>query len=96
MNELMKKSLDSMSSVDTANLSTIDARQHEQLDFRSNFMQSRVEDVDRCVQIVTDVISAHAFAMERGLKEEDLMFKRSSLTPQVCVKERKSFVFDGL
>lgn len=57
----------------------------ESLEFRNEFLQSRIDDVENCKDIVKSVIAAHAHALANGLVEEDLLFKRSVLSPEVLI-----------
>lgn len=54
-----------------------------QLVLRTQFLQSRIDDVEVCKDIVKDLVSAHFYGQEHSLVEDDLLFKRSQLSPQV-------------
>lgn len=57
----------------------------QQLQFRTQFLQGRVDDVDQCKDVVKELVASHAHAQEKKLKEDDLVFKRSVLSPEVSV-----------
>jgi hypothetical protein len=54
-----------------------------QLQHRTQFLQSRIDDVEQCKEVVKELVASHAHALDHKLKEEDLLFKRASLTPEV-------------
>jgi hypothetical protein len=43
-----------------------------------------VDDVENCKSVVKDLVAGHQHALEHHLEEDDLMFKRSTLSPAVC------------
>jgi hypothetical protein len=58
-----------------------------QLQHRTQFLQSRIDDVEQCKDVVKELVASHAHALEHKLKEEDLLFKRASLTPEVSERD---------
>lgn len=82
--ELLKKSIDSFTSVVTERNALVNTALDKQLSVRTQFLQMRIADVEACKDIVRELVSAHYFALEHSLVEDDLLFKRSQLSPQVC------------
>ena len=56
---------------------------HACLEHRTQFLQSRIDEVEACKDIVRQLVASHAYALQNSLVEEDLLFKRSSLEPEV-------------
>ncbi len=53
------------------------------LEHRTQFLQSRIDEVEACKDIVRQLVASHAHALRNSLVDEDLLFKRSSLEPEV-------------
>lgn len=54
-----------------------------QLQVRSDFLQSRVDDVEACKDAIRELVELYGHALDHRLKDDDLLFNRASLTPQV-------------
>lgn len=55
---------------------------HKCLEARTQFLQSRIDEVEACKDVVKQLVASHAHALAHALVEEDLLFKRSNLAPE--------------
>lgn len=81
--DMLKKSIDSFTSVVTERNALVNTALSMQLAVRTQLLQARIVDVEACKDIVKELVAGHYYAQEHSLVEDDLLFKRSQLSPQV-------------
>jgi hypothetical protein len=79
--DLSKRSVDSVHSAQSEAKSIVEGKLKEQLQFRHQLLEARVDDVNVCKDIIKDLVANHAHALQHKLVEGDLKFKRSILSP---------------
>lgn len=77
--------LDGSSSNSTQSNSMIHAMEEAQLVMRTEFLQSRVTEVDLCESIVEELVTNYKYMRANNLQEIDMTMKRAQLTPQVII-----------
>ena len=61
----------------------VQATLDRQLAVRNRFLQLRIDDVEACKAIVRELVASHAHAVQNNLTQDDLLYNRAALTPQV-------------
>jgi hypothetical protein len=63
------------------------------LNYRAEFLKSRIDEVDRCKIQVLLLIDGFKLFSKNGLNESDLIYKRNALTYQVYIFNNNNYYY---